>query len=171
MIFHVQSYPIHHSSVSSNYLWLPHNADPSVKIPRKYVGMPINPLGDRQSFHDSFMKGCRDKFGIVKGIICISNDAERIHMNLRQPASMQNYTDKGFLKIRAPTELYDAILDFWERNKNNGKEEEWGIGNIYTNNWVSKSDMVSVEDGSLRGGGNKLKSTIWAHAKRVRNYR
>ena len=27
--------------------------------------------------------------------------------------------------------------------------------------------MVSVDDGSLRGGGSKLKTTIWAHAKKV----
>lgn len=155
--------------MSTNYAWLPHNVDPSIKTPRKYVGMPINPLGDRQSFHDTFMKGCRDNFGVIKGIICGSNDADRIHMNLHQPASMQNYTGLGFSKIKAPTELYDAILNFWERNKHNGNAEEWGVGNIYTNNWISTSDMVSVDDGSLRGGGGKLKNLVWEHAKKVRN--
>ena len=130
--------------------------------------MPINPLGDRQSFHDSFMKGCRDHFGMIKGIICTSNDLDRIHMNLRQPASMQNYTEIGFAKIKAPSELFEAISYFWEKNKDNGKMEEWGVGNIYTNNWISKSDMISVDDSSLRGGGGKLKNKIWSHANKVR---
>jgi prolyl 4-hydroxylase len=154
--------------VSTNYAWLSHNQDPSTPTPRKYAGTPINPLGDRQSFYDSFMKGCRDKFGMIQGIICGSNDADRIYMNLRQPASMQNYTEIGYAKIKAPRELFDAILYFWERNKDKGKMEEWGVGNIYTNNWESKSDMISVDDGSLRGGGNKLKNSIWAHANKVR---
>lgn len=43
-----------------------------------------------------------------------------------------------------------------------------GVGNIYTNNWESRSDMISVGDGSLRGGGHKLQDLIWAHAKKVR---
>jgi prolyl 4-hydroxylase len=129
--------------------------------------MAINPLGDRQSFHEAYMKGCRDHFGLLKGIICGSNDADRIQMNLRQPQSMQNYTNIGFAKIKAPKELYNAILQFWERNKNNGKEEVWGVGNIYTNNWVSKSDMISVEDYTLRGGGAALKKKIWDNANTV----
>ena len=130
--------------------------------------MPINPLGDRQTFYDSFMKGCRDKFGIVQGFMCGSGDADRIYMNRQQPASMQNYTEIGFAKIKAPRDLFDAILYFWERNKDNGKKEEWGAANIYTNNWESKSDMISVEDGSLRGGGSKLRNLIWDHANKVR---
>lgn len=28
--------------------------------------------------------------------------------------------------------------------------------------------MISVGDGSLRGGGHKLQELIWAHAKKVR---
>ena len=28
--------------------------------------------------------------------------------------------------------------------------------------------MISVGDGSLRGGGHKLQDLIWAHAKKVR---
>ncbi len=43
-----------------------------------------------------------------------------------------------------------------------------GVGNIYTNNWESRSDMISVGDGSLRGGGNKLQDLVWTHAKKVR---
>lgn len=123
----VQSYPIHHRSVSTNYAWLQHNVDPTVATPRKYAMMPVNPLRDRQSFYDLYMKGCRDKFGVIKGLLCSGNDMDRIHMNLHQPASMQNYTEIGFAKINiSSTELFQAILSFWEKNKDNGKLEEWG---------------------------------------------
>lgn len=129
--------------------------------------MPINPLGDRQSFYENYMRGCHGRFGLLKGFICSNNDSDRIQMNLRQPQSMQNYTKIGFTKIKAPKEMYNAIFQFWEKNKNNGKEEVWGVGNIYTNNWESKSDMISVEDSSLRGGGGALKKKIWDSANTV----
>ena len=38
-------------------------------------------------------------------------------------------------------------------------------GNTYTNNWVTHSKMVSVEDKGLRGGGYALKQKIWDAAK------
>ena len=44
-------------------------------------------------------------------------------------------------------------------------EENWGIGNIYTNNWASPTYMVSVENGSMRGGGQQLKNKIWEQAR------
>jgi hypothetical protein len=84
-----------------------------------------------------------------------------------QPQSMQNYTEIGYAKIRAPDDLFKAILQFWENNKDKGTEEVWGVANIYTNNWVSKSEMVSVEDQNLRGAGAGLKQKIWASANKV----
>ena len=36
-----------------------------------------------------------------------------------------------------------------------------------SNNWVSPTSMVSVEDTSLRGGGSKLKQKIWDAARDV----
>lgn len=74
-------------------------------------------------------------------------------MTMRQPQSMQNYTEVGFKKIRAPEKLFSLIQEFWEKNKNNGQAEQWGIANTYTNNWQSASEMISVEDSGLRGGG------------------
>ena len=44
-------------------------------------------------------------------------------------------------------------------------EENWGMGNIYTNNWASPTYMVSVENSNMRGGGIKLKNQIWDLAK------
>jgi prolyl 4-hydroxylase len=87
--------------------------------------------------------------------------------SLRQPQSMQNYTEVGFKKIRAPPELFNLISDFWEKNKDKAKPEQWGVGNTYTNNWVSPTSMVSVEDTALRGGGQRLKQNMWDEAKKV----
>jgi prolyl 4-hydroxylase len=78
---------------------------------------------------------------------------------------MQNYTELGFKKIRAPPEVFALIKAFWDKNKDNGKLEQWGVGNTYTNNWASPSYMVSVEDTSLRGGGYMLKNRIWTAAR------
>ena len=35
------SFPMHHSKVSNNYAWLPHNTDSSVSTPWKYKGMAV----------------------------------------------------------------------------------------------------------------------------------
>jgi len=45
--------------------------------------------------------------------------------------------------------------------------EKWGIGNTYTNNWAADSEMVSVEDTKLRGGGYQFKQRIWNEAKAI----
>lgn len=71
----------------------------------------------------------------------------------------------GFKKIRAPEELFNLIEEFWKKNKDNRKVEQWGAGNTYTNNWASPTYMVSVEDAGLRGGGVKLKQAIWDEAQ------
>jgi prolyl 4-hydroxylase len=80
---------------------------------------------------------------------------------------MQNYTEVGYKKMKAPEELFSMISDFWEKNKAKAKQEQWGVGNTYTNNWDVPSDMVSVEDSGLRGGGYALKQRIWDAAKIV----
>ena len=129
--------------------------------------MLINPLGDRQSLYDAFIESCRNAFPGRKGDRCVSTEADRVSMTLRQPQSMQNYTKIGFAKIKAPKELFSLIQTFWELNKDKGKPEVWGAGNTYTNNWESPSEMVSVEDTNLRGGGSVLKQKIWDAAKDV----
>jgi hypothetical protein len=100
---------------------------------------------------------------------CLSTEADRVEMTLRQPQSMQNYTAVGFKKIRAPEVLFGLIQEFWEKNRDKAKPEQWGVANTYTNNWESASTMVSVEDVGLRGGGNKLKQQIWDAAREVRS--
>jgi hypothetical protein len=158
---------MHHAKVSDNYAWLPHNQDPTLPVPKRYEGMKIQVLGNRQKAYDEFIQGCIKKFGF-KGSRCLSTEKDRFEMSLRQPQSMQNYTETGYKKIRAPKELFALILDFWAKNMDKAKEEQWGVANTYTNNWASPTQMVSVEDMALRGGGSPLKQKIWS-AARVRH--
>lgn len=160
------SFPIHHEDISTNYDWLPHNVDTTIQTPRQYQDMVRQPLGNRREFYDKFLDSCVKHFG-RKGQRCVANEADRIAMSLRQPQSMQNYTAVGFKKIKAPEEVFKLIKDFWDRNNDKAKPENWGVGNTYTNNWDSPSKMVSVEDSALRGGGRGLKQKIWNAARNV----
>jgi hypothetical protein len=94
------SFPIHHR-VSTNYDTLPHNQDPSVKTPPQYEGMPIQPLGNRQALYTKHLRDCREAYH-PHGGDCDRFEYDRMLMNLRQPQSMQNYTEMGFQKIKAP---------------------------------------------------------------------
>lgn len=70
-----------------------------------------------------------------------------------------------FTEIKAPPRVWKLIQDFWEKNKEQQTMENWGAGNTYTNNWLSPTYMVSVEDSKLRGGGRTLKKAIWESAR------
>jgi hypothetical protein len=151
-----------------------------------------NLLGDRKKFYEDFMEGCRKYYG-RKADRCDTTEDDRIEMSLRQPQSMVNYTSTGFKKIKAPKKTMDLLLDHWNKNHMNEKEEIWtgkslerhcetvglyslliGIlpnwvsaGNVYVNHWEAKTYMTSVEDTSLRGGGYKLKNEIWDSVKEI----
>jgi prolyl 4-hydroxylase len=137
------SYPIHHARIKDT---------------------PLQILGDRQSWYDNFMKGCRDKYG-SRGGSCDITEADRIAMNLRQPSSMQNYTETGFKKIKCPEKVFKLLKDFFNKNKHKKTPENWNAGNTYVNHWEATTWMVSVEDTSLRGGGSQLKDQIWNAAR------
>jgi len=161
------SFPMHYSGVSTNYPWLPHNVDPKNNpVPPQYKDMPIQPLGNRQKEYEELIEGCKKHYG-RKGNSCLGVERDRIEMTLYQPQSMVNYTDNGFKKIKTPPELFKLIKDFWEKNKDSRKKEQWFAGNTYTNHWDSPTHMVSVEDTSLRGGGYRLKQKIWDAAHDV----
>jgi len=132
----------------------------------KIVPADRNPLGDKQTFYDEFIEGCRNLYGGGrKGRACDSTESDRIAMSLRQPKSMQNYTDLGFKKIKAPEAVFKLIKDFWEINKDKATEENWSTGNTYTNHWVANTDFVSIENPALRGGGALIKQRIWDAAR------
>jgi hypothetical protein len=125
------SFPIHHKAVSTNYPWLAHNQDSSSPTPFKYRDMPIQPLGDRQAVYDDFVDSCVKHFG-SKGKRCSQTERDRVDMALRQPQSMQNYTALGYKKIKAPESVFKLIKEFWDKNKDKDKPEQWGVGNTYT---------------------------------------
>lgn len=159
------SFPMHHRRISDNYEWLPHNTDPANnKEPARYKGMVKTNLPGQNAMYDDFIDTCEKAFG-KKGSRCRLTEQDRIDMSLRQPQSMQNYTELGYKKIKAPDAVFKLIKEFWDINKDNTKPETWGVANTYTNNWVVPTHMVSVEDSGLRGGGSRLKQKIWNAAK------
>lgn len=159
------SYPIHRYKASTNFDSLPHNVDPENNPePSEHKGLPVQILGDKQTFYEESMQGCREHYS-KSPMSCDSTERDRINMNLRQPQSMQNYTDIGFKKIRAPAELMKLLSDFYQDSSHMATPEKWAIGNTYTNHWKSPTLMLSVEDASIPNGGHKLKQKIWDAAR------
>ncbi|KAL9182371.1 hypothetical protein ACHAXT_013023 [Thalassiosira profunda] len=164
------SFPIHHREISDNYAWLPHNVDPENNpTPPEYEGKPVQYLGRKQEEYDAFMDGCDAHYGGKRGrySACRATEEDRVEMSLRQPKSMQNYTELGFKKIKAPKEVWERVKKFWDDNKDreNWKSENWPKGNTYTNHWESPTYMVSVEDTKLRGAGSNIKRKVWNAAR------
>lgn len=57
------SFPMQQDHVTTNYDWLPHNTLPKLyPTPEGYVGMPIQPLGNRQEFYSEYIRGCIDHY-------------------------------------------------------------------------------------------------------------
>merc|ERR1719221_153682 len=82
-------------------------------------------------------------------------------MNIRQPASMVNYTEIGFMKVKVPKKLSDALAKFWKSNQGREEVEDWSTGNTYTNHWDAPTWMLDVKDDKLVAGGEKLRDSIW----------
>lgn len=181
------SFPIHHMDVVKNYDWLPEadskpNGDsPAITSVGKQLGKiksyvtssnnqydpssPANPLSWKQKTqYEENMAGCGERYS--KGS-CLSTERDRVAMNLRQPASMTNYTELGFAKVMMPEDLFGEIKDFWKKYKDSGrKDEEWPTGNTYTNHWSKPTMMVNLENRKLRGGMD-LKNKIWAGSRDI----
>ena len=73
--------------------------------------------------------------------------------------------ESKIIEIKAPENVWKLIKQFWDYNHGSAKQENWGVGNTYTNNWAVPTKMVSVEDSGLRGGGSGLKQKIWNAAR------
>jgi prolyl 4-hydroxylase len=119
---------MHHAKVSNNYAWLPHNLDPTLPVPKQYKDMKVQPLGDRQKVYDDFIASCK-AFYPKQAKRCELTESDRVEMSLRQPQSMQNYTEMGFKKLKTPEKLFALIKDFWEKNQDKAKQEQWGAAN------------------------------------------
>ena len=104
------------------------------------------------------IEDCAKKYSLRE---CQSTEAQRVRMNLEQAQAQHNYTSVGFKKIRAPPEVWDPIITFYNNNKGKQVNENWPRGNTYVNHWTAPSAMISMEDGRLRGSGAALKRTVW----------
>jgi prolyl 4-hydroxylase len=98
---------------------------------------------------------------------CDSTEKARVQMNLDQPQHHHNYTTLGFKKLKAPDSLFTILSNFFMTNKDNAVPEAWPRGNTYVNHWTSPTEMVSLEDGRLRGSGATIKRQIWNAAKPI----
>ena len=121
---------MHHATVSANFAEYSWNTG-SEETPAEYKDMVVQPLGDRQAAYNEMIQGCIDFYG-DKGFRCLDYERDRVEMTLRQPQSMENYTDLGFKKIRAPDNVWRLIKDFWDRNKDDQANENWPSGNTYS---------------------------------------
>lgn len=72
---------------------------------------------------------------------------------------------EGFRKVRAPPSLQKLLLEFWENNKDDAEEEEWGPGDISTNHWKYPTKMIDIHDIEYIGGGKDLANAVWDVAK------
>lgn len=126
------------------------------------------PLGDRKALYDEFMAGCREHYS-SNPQACDITEEDRVSMSLRQPASMQNYTDTGFKKLQAPQEVRELLTNYWNAHHDTDQKQQeiWPKGNTYVNHWTAPTHMVNVEEKKLRGGGYNLKNKIWNGVKPI----
>ena len=131
------------------------------------VSFPIHHGIDRLSFqgerYDDFLKGCYDKYGHSP---CDSSERSRERLNLLQPKTQQNYTEKGFAKVRAPESAFAPLRKFFEDHKTSMSPEQWPRGNTYTNHWKNPTYMLSLEDGRWREG-RRIKAQVWDAVRQV----
>jgi len=108
--------------------------------------------------YKTFIEGCYAAHGKAA---CDSTEIARINQNFQQPKGEHNYTEVGFRKLRVPDHVWEIVSEFWEANKMKETNEKWPPGNTYTNNWLSPTYMVSLENRKLRGGDGSTKKKIW----------
>jgi hypothetical protein len=117
------------------------------------VTSPIHYGIDRKTYfgkrYEALMQGC---YKWASKVACDATESARLEMNREQPSNQINYTEIGFKKIRAPKAVWDPIIAFYEKNKDQQKPESWPKGNTYVNNWDNETTMVSFEDKNLREG-------------------
>lgn len=140
-------------------------------------------LGDRYTVYHDFMGGCRAKFGKR----CDHTEDSRVEQMHRQVPSLKNYTDTGFTKLKAPTELYEMIQDHWKRNTQEPSRddsnvnmaaldhpahvEEWTKGHTYVNYWAHNTSYFGLAGDpakpTLKGGSLDLQEHLFALAKPI----
>ena len=120
-------------------------------------------LNFQGSWYSNLMEGCYKMYSVES---CNYTEIDRIQMNRMQPATQYNYTSLGFKKLRLPSELYNKIKAFWDKNKNQTSAEEYFNGYTYINHWDSPSRMVNFENKNFTDG-LELKQEIWDGVKPI----
>ena len=133
-------------------------------VPDEHLGQDF--LHSRQKLYDDFMDGCRQHYS-SNAKACDITEEDRVAMSVRQPASMQNYTDTGFKKVKAPENVFKMLTDYWNTHYERRQKENWPKGNTYVNHWAAPTYMVNVEEQKLRGGGYNFKRKIWEGVKPI----
>ena len=105
------------------------------------------------------MSDCRHAAGSKAAALCDSGEQHRLEMNLYQPRSVYNFTQMGFLKTRAPENVFSLIHEFWERNKDQDSIE-WDSISPYHNTWNAPPTILRIDNSSLPGGGPQLQAAI-----------
>ena len=78
---------------------------------------------------------------------------------------MQNYTELGFKKMRAPEEVWRLAKRFWEANQDRYTWERES-STTYVDHWSSPTWMVSLHNNHLQGAGNNIEGKIWNATKK-----
>jgi hypothetical protein len=115
--------PIHHKAASVNYPWLQHNVDSIAPTPHKFMTWSFNLWEINRHFIEEFVDSASSTFG-SKGKRCIQTESDRIEMPF-SPQSMQNYTASGFKKDQGTRIYLKLIKEFWDKNKDSDKPEQW----------------------------------------------
>lgn len=123
----------------------------------------LNKNNPYEKSYRTMLKGC---YSLYSRRECESTEEDRIFMNRDQPRTQHNYTEVGFKKVKVPKEVWDAVSEFFNKNKNSKLLEEWPRGNTYVNHWDSPTYMVSFENSRLRGGLD-VKQKIWDGMKPI----
>jgi prolyl 4-hydroxylase len=124
-------------------------------------------LGDKQTFYNDFMEGCRKavmESGSDPDVVCDKDDGHRMRMNVYQPQSVVNYTKTGFAKVKTPPEVFRLLKEFWDLNKEKSYVE-WSGPTPYHNNWEVPPTVIRVDNTTLETGGIELQRAISNAAK------
>lgn len=74
-------------------------------------------------------------------------------------AQVRNYTETGFLKIKAPDSVFKIVKEFWDANRDM-QTIEWKSVNPYHNSWEAPPTILRVDNKTLIGGGPHLQAAI-----------
>lgn len=117
-------------------------------------------LGDhKQVLYNNYIRKCDAAVEAKVGHVgdCTINERKRLTMNQDQPASVYNYTKTGYAKVKTPPELFKAIKEFFETNRDKSKTE-WKEHNVYHNTWDSPPTFIDLH--TSRGLARRIEDEV-----------